>query len=92
MTFFAGTYQAISGFTEPPLHDPVAVARVIDPSIVECVAAPVAIELTGTHTRGATAVDLLRRTGAPPNAQVAMHLHRDAFWDLVVDAVRKLGR
>lgn len=92
MTFFADAYRRVSGFAEPPLHDPVAVARVIDPSIVECAAAPVAIELTGTHTRGATVVDLLRRTGAPPNAQVAMHLRQDPFWNLVVDAVRKLGR
>jgi purine nucleosidase/pyrimidine-specific ribonucleoside hydrolase len=92
MTFFAETYRRVFGFAQPPLHDPVAVARVIDPSLVECVAAPVAVELAGTHTRGATVVDLLGRTGAAPNAQVAMRLRQDAFWDLVVESVRTLGR
>lgn len=92
MTFFAETYQRVFGFAQPPLHDPVAVARVIDPALVECVAAPVAVELAGTHTRGATVVDLHGRTGAAPNAQVALRLRQDAFWDLIVESVRTLGR
>jgi inosine/uridine nucleosidase len=92
MTFFAETYQQVFGFAQPPLHDPVAVARVIDPALVECVAAPVTVELAGTHTRGATVVDLHGRTGAAPNAQVAMRLRQHAFWDLVVQSVRTLGR
>jgi purine nucleosidase len=91
MTFFAGTYNRLFGLADPPLHDPVAIARVIDPALVECVAAPVAIELIGEHTRGATVVDLHRRTGVQPNTRVATHLSRDAFWDLMVDAVRTLG-
>jgi purine nucleosidase/pyrimidine-specific ribonucleoside hydrolase len=91
MTFFATTYHRLFGLADPPLHDPVAIARVIDPSLVECVDAPVAIELTGTHTRGATVVDLHYRTGAAPNALVAMHLRRDAFWDLMVSAIKTLG-
>jgi purine nucleosidase/pyrimidine-specific ribonucleoside hydrolase len=92
MTFFAEAYHRTFGFAHPPLHDPVAVARVIDPAVVECVAAPVAVELTGTHTRGATVVDLHGGTGAAPNAQVAMRLRQDTFWDLVVESVRTLGR
>ena len=58
MTFFASTYRRLFGFTAPPLHDPVAVARVIDPTIVRCVEANVVIETTGQWTSGATAVDL----------------------------------
>jgi inosine/uridine nucleosidase len=92
MLFFAETYRRVFGFPEPPLHDPVAVARVIDPALVECVSAPVAVELAGTHTRGATVVDLHRLTGAEANAQVAIHLHRDTFWELIVNSVQTLGR
>jgi purine nucleosidase len=91
MTYFAETYRRVFGLAQPPLHDPVAVARVIDPALVECVAAPVAVELTGAHTRGATVVDLHGRTGAAANAQVATGLRQDAFWDLVVESVRTLG-
>ena len=92
LTFFAGRYRRAFGFEAPPLHDPVAVARVIDPSVVAVVEANVAIELTGTYTRGATVIDLHRVTGRPPNAQVATGLDVDRFWDLVVTAIAALGR
>ncbi|WP_394616619.1 nucleoside hydrolase [Lentzea sp. JNUCC 0626] len=90
MTFFAATYREVFGFAAPPLHDPVAVARVIDPSLVTCVEAFVGIETTGTFTRGATVVDLHGRLGREPNARVAVGLDVDGFFDLVIDAVRRL--
>ncbi|GAA4171188.1 pyrimidine-specific ribonucleoside hydrolase RihA [Phytohabitans flavus] len=91
MTFFGSAYERVFGLADPPLHDPIAVARVIDPSLVACVPAPVAVELTGAHTRGATVVDLHRRTGALPNAQVALDLDVPRFWDLLVDALTRLS-
>jgi inosine-uridine nucleoside N-ribohydrolase len=91
LTFFAGSYRRVFGFDAPPLHDPVAVARVIDPTMVTTVEANVAVELTGTHTRGATVVDLHGVTGRPPNARVAVRLDVGGFWDLVVAAVAALG-
>ena len=90
MTYFAATYREVFGFAAPPLHDPVAVARVIDPSLVTCVEAFVGIETTGTFTRGATVVDLHGRLGREPNAQVAVGLDVDRFFGLVIDAVRRL--
>ena len=80
------------GFADPPVHDPIAVAAVIDPAIVRTVAAPVSVELTGTYTRGATVVDLHGSTGRPPNADVAVGLDVDAFWRLLMTAVKRLGR
>jgi purine nucleosidase len=91
MTFFASTYHREFGFEHPPVHDPVAVASVIDPSIVRTVAAPVVVELTGTHTRGATVVDLHHRTTRTANANVAVGLEVDAFWRLLMAAVRRVG-
>ncbi|GAA4704337.1 nucleoside hydrolase [Phytohabitans rumicis] len=91
MTFFASAYERVFGLPDPPLHDPVAIARVIDPSLVECVDVPVVVELTGTHTRGATVVDLHHKTGLAPNARVAVRLRAAPFWDLVVDAVSRLS-
>jgi purine nucleosidase len=91
MTFFASTYHRVFGFPDPPVHDPIAVAAVIDASVVRTVTAPVAVELTGTHTRGATVVDLHRRTGIAAEAEVAVGLDVDAFWRLLMTAVRRLG-
>ncbi len=91
MTFFASTYRRLWGFTAPPLHDPVAVARLIDPAIVRCVEANVVIETAGEWTAGATAVDLHHYTGRPANARVAVELDRPAYWTRILDAVAALG-
>ncbi|MGN9845962.1 nucleoside hydrolase [Nonomuraea sp. H19] len=91
MTFFGSTYRRLWGFAAPPLHDPVAVARVIDPTLVACVDAHVAIELHGAHTLGATVVDLHSYLGHPPNAKVALTLDRDRFWDRVIDAIARVN-
>jgi inosine-uridine nucleoside N-ribohydrolase len=91
LTFFAARYREVFGFAAPPLHDPLTVAHIIDPQLVSLVSASVAVELTGTHTRGATVVDLDSVTGRPANAHVGMDVNVSAFWDLIVDAVRTLG-
>ncbi len=95
MTFFASTYHRVFGFDHPPVHDPVAVAAVLEPAIVRTFAAPVTVELAGTYTRGATVVDLHHRTARiprTPNADVAVGLDVDAFWHLLMTAVRRLGQ
>jgi len=89
--FFADAYQSLWGFPAAPVHDPVAVARVIDPAIVTCEAANVVVELRGEFTRGATVVDRFGVTGRTPNAEVALELDHGAFWALVVDAVATLS-
>ncbi|GID31631.1 nucleoside hydrolase [Paractinoplanes brasiliensis] len=89
MTFFAGAYRRNFGFTDPPLHDPVAVARVLDPALVRTVAAPLAIELTGTWTRGATVVDLHHRTGRAANAEVAVGIDVEGFWRTLLEALSR---
>jgi purine nucleosidase len=89
--FFRDRYRDIWGLPAPPVHDPVAVARVIDPGLVRCEEAHVAVELHGTHTRGATVCDRFGVSGRTPNASVAVELDAAGFWDLVVSAVDRLG-
>ena len=91
LVFFRDRYRDIWGLPAPPVHDPVAVARVIDPELVRCEEAHVAVELHGTHTRGATVCDRFGVRGRTPNARVAMELDAAGFWDLVVGAVERLG-
>ncbi|WP_433383165.1 nucleoside hydrolase [Actinoplanes sp. CA-142083] len=91
MTFFAGAYRQNFGFGHPPVHDPVAVAAVIDPALVRTEAVNVAVELAGAYTRGATVVDLHRRTHRPPNADVAVGVDVESFWRLLMTAVRNLS-
>ncbi|MGP5072135.1 uridine-preferring nucleoside hydrolase UriH [Arthrobacter rhombi] len=91
MDFFAQAYQDHQGFDFPPVHDPCAVAYVIDPTIVSTVKVPVNIELRGTLTLGMTVADF--RAPAPPdcNTSVAVDLDHGRFWDLVTDALERIG-
>jgi inosine-uridine nucleoside N-ribohydrolase len=91
MTFFGSAYNEVWGFQAPPLHDPVAVARVLDPTIVRCEDFPVAIETGGKHTAGATVVDLHHLSGQPDNTHVALSLDRDRFWGTMIEAIRSYG-
>ena len=79
------------GFDSPPVHDVCAVARVIDDTIVRAVRAPLTVELDGTTTTGMTVTD--ERRVAPEHCvtSVATTLDVDGFWDLVLDALRRLG-
>lgn len=89
--FFATMYKSTQGFDAPPVHDPCAVAYVIDRSVMTTRLTPVDIELRGALTTGMTVADL--RAPAPPDCttSVAVDLDRDKFWDLVVDALERIG-
>ncbi|MGW8975772.1 nucleoside hydrolase [Streptomyces platensis] len=91
LAFRSRTYDQIWDLPDAPLHDPVALARVLDPSLVDCVEAPVSIELRGEFTRGATVIDLYGVTGRAPNALVATHLDTERFWDVFLKALAALG-
>ncbi|MFO5736590.1 nucleoside hydrolase, partial [Klebsiella pneumoniae] len=49
LDFFGKMYKQAQGFDAPPVHDPCAVAYVIDPSVMTTQTVPANIELTGTH-------------------------------------------
>jgi inosine-uridine nucleoside N-ribohydrolase len=92
LRFFASTYDEVFGMPDPPVHDPVAVAAVAQPELLKFVDAAVAVELEGTHTRGATVVDLHAVTRQPPNARVAVELDQPGFWEVMLSAIERLGR
>ena len=60
------------------------------PRSCDCEDAYVAIELHGTHTRGATVCDRYGVLGHEPNARVATTLDVPRFWDRVIGAVERL--
>lgn len=89
--FFREAYRENQGFEHPPVHDPCTIAYLIDPSVVQTVKAPVHVELTGTHTTGMTVTDFRAPAPADCHTQVATKLDHAGFWNLVVDALRRLG-
>jgi len=91
LEFFGETYRHAQGFEHPPVHDPCAVAYVIDPTVMTTRTVPVDVELTGSLTLGMTVADL--RGPAPEGCRtsVAVELDRARFWDLVTDALERIG-
>ena len=89
--FFGRSYRETQGFEHPPVHDPVAVARVIDAAVVPAERVPLSVELTGTHTVGMTLAD--RRAPAPAGCRTfaASGVDTERFWGLVVDALERIG-
>ncbi|HET6380828.1 MAG TPA: nucleoside hydrolase [candidate division Zixibacteria bacterium] len=92
LRFFADTYEKVFGFPAPAVHDPCAVAWVIDPSLVETRPMNVAIELRSELTYGRTVCDVYGTTGRPPNAEVGMSLAAERFWDLMIGALASYNR
>ena len=93
MDFFRKAYSENQDFVDPPVHDPCTIAYLIDPSIVQTRRCPVDVELAGTLTVGMTVADL---RGPEPSedechTQVATKLDFDKFWDLVEDAIKRIG-
>ena len=93
MDFFRKTYQDNQDFADPPVHDPCTVAYLIDPTCVETRRCPLDVEIHSELTLGMTVADL---RGPEPSAeechtQVATKLDFDKFWNLVTDAIERIG-
>ncbi|MGE0780257.1 nucleoside hydrolase [Mycolicibacterium sp.] len=69
------------------LHDPLAAAVALDPTLVRYREAPVDVELTGTLTRGMTIADWSRRWGREPNALIGVEVDPVVFFDRFIARV-----
>ncbi len=90
VTFFAGTYRRVYGFSGPPIHDAVAVAAVVEPGILKTRPIRVEVECRSELTRGETVCDLRGVWDKPPNAEVALELDREAFFEILYRSLGKL--
>jgi purine nucleosidase len=91
LEFFAESYRTAQGFEHPPVHDPCAVALVIDPTVVTVARVPLNVELTGTLTLGMTVADFRAEAPADCTTHAALALDHAKFWSLIVDALARIG-
>ena len=89
--FFTEYHRRTYGWDGAPIHDAVAMAHVIRPGLVETRRRNVEIERVSDLCRGRTVVDLWGRTGRAPNAEVAVGLDVDGFFELLVERIARLG-
>ena len=91
MRYFAETYERVFGFDAPAVHDPCAVAAVIDGALVPTRRMNVAVDTTSELSLGRTVCDVYGTTGRPANVDVGVDLDVDRFWDLLVAALARYG-
>ncbi|MDD3394544.1 MAG: nucleoside hydrolase [Anaerotignum sp.] len=90
LAFFYQFHRSL-GYDGAPVHDAVAVAALIKPEIMESRDLFVQIETTGDLCKGATIADFNHVCGKEPNAKVLMGIDRQAFVDLLVEAISAYG-
>ena len=88
--FYRRFHMEVYGHDDTPVHDALAVAAVIDPSLLTLERFPVEIDVTQGPCRGRTVVDQLRRTGVAPNADVAIDVNADGFIELLTSRIATL--
>ncbi len=87
LVFFADTYLKVFGFAHPPVHDPCAVAAVIDPDVLQAQRMHVEIETRGEWTTGRTVCDVYRKPDDESDIRVGYALDVPRFWDIVISTL-----
>jgi purine nucleosidase len=91
LRFYMEFHSRYDGFYGAFIHDPLALAAALDPSLVLSEALTVDVELTGTLTAGETVTDWRRIWGRPPTLDVAVEADAATFLDRFVGRVAGLA-
>jgi inosine-uridine nucleoside N-ribohydrolase len=88
--FFQAFHERSYGFAGSPIHDAMAVAHVIDPTLLTTRHGNVVVETESQFCDGRTVVDLRGVTGRVPNAEVGVDVDAERFLELLVSRVASL--
>ena len=89
--FYAQFHRRRYGWQGAPIHDAVAVAHVIDETILTTHHCGVRVDTDSELSRGRTNVDLRGGTGWERNCHVAVGIDADRFLELLVVRLQSLG-
>ncbi len=91
LRFYMEFHAHYDGFYGAFIHDPLAVAAALDPSLIRTQAVTVDVELGGTLTTGTTVADWRGVWGRPPNVDVAIEADAAEFLRRFVERVGRLA-
>lgn len=100
LDFYSEQLVTLFGLPGGSMHDPLAVAALVDPEMLQFQSMHVAVELRGEHTYGMTLCDYRHHDpsnilsagpgkfrGEMPNAEVAVAVDADRFWELFLEVL-----
>ena len=88
MGHFCRTQKEVFGWEGGPLHDPVTIASLIDPSVITVKPMNVQIDLRSTQSYGRTNCDYFGYQKLPETADVAIDIDAARFWDIIEETLR----
>ena len=91
MGHFCRTQKEIFGWEGGPLHDPVTIAYLIDPTVLTVKPMNVQVDVRSVQSYGRTNCDFFGYLGLPNTADVAIDIDAAKFWDIVEEGLRRYG-
>lgn len=91
MGHFCRTQKEVFGWEGGPLHDPVTIASLLDPTLVVTKPMNVRIDLSHGESYGRTNCDAFSYLGLPATADVAVDIDVPRFWDIIETGLRRYG-
>ena len=89
--FYARHHARRYGWDGAPVHDAVALAHVVDGTLLEVRDAAVRVDTGPEPSRGRTYVDLHGTTGWPERCHVAVDIDAERFLELLIERISSLG-
>lgn len=91
LRFYMEFHSRYDGFYGAFIHDALAVAAALDPSLIRAESVRVEVELSGTYTTGETVTDWRRVWGRPPNVDVAVEADIGNFFERFIERLARLA-
>lgn len=91
LRFYMEFHSRYDGFYGAFIHDALAVASALDPTLLKTEALPVQVELEGRLTSGETVTDWRRVWGRPPNLEIGVSADIEAFFAEYIERVGGLA-
>ena len=89
MKHFCKSQKEVFGWEGGPLHDPVTIASLIDPSVLITKPMNVEIDIRSTQSYGRTNCDYFGYLKREPTADVGIDIDVEKFWNIIEQGLHR---
>ena len=89
MEHFCKSQKAVFGWDGGPLHDPITIAYLIDPSVLKVQSMNTEIEIRSEQSYGRTNCDIFDYQKKAHNSNIAIGVDIEKFWNIVEDILKQ---
>ncbi|MFA6627674.1 MAG: nucleoside hydrolase [Bacilli bacterium] len=89
MTFFCKTQKEVFGWEGGPLHDPITIAYLIDPTVLKTKFVNAEVDIRSVKSYGRTNCDMFDYNHWTKNCNVAYEIDVEKFWNIVENCIKR---